>query len=94
MTSDFLITNESDNLSASRFELRQVRLFEGFICTLDQLHNYWDLVKVKREQIAILLLEFYEMVCTAGREYVLPCYMLHSSQLVLVKNGLGAGNTG
>ena len=46
---DFLIANENESLGTSDLELQQVRLFEGFICTLDQIEHYKSTAKVKPE---------------------------------------------
>ena len=74
----------SQDESAVLYNVSKVRVFEGFICTLDKLHTYLGQGQLKPEYIAILLLDFFEAVQTQGIEHVLPYFMLHSSQLVLV----------
>ena len=62
-----------------------MRLYEGFICTLDQLRLYRDQGQlIKMEQLAILLIDFFEKVRQV--EEVRDHFVLHSSHLVLIRN--------
>lgn len=68
------------------YELRQVRLFESFICTLNQVRMYRDQESpmINMEQLAILLIDFYEKVRSV--DAIHEHFVLHSSQLVLIRD--------
>ena len=52
----------SEDESASLYDTCKVRVFEGFICTLDKLHTYLGWGQLKLEYIAVLVLDFFEAV--------------------------------
>ena len=77
---------KSEDGEESSYNLRQVRLYEGFICTLNQVRHYRDQKSqlINMEQLAILLIDFFERVRNV--EAIHEHFILHSSQLVLIRN--------
>ena len=80
------MVKSEDGEEESGYDLRQVRLYEGFICTLNNVRLYRDEKSqlINMEQLAILLIDFFERVSKI--EAIHEHFILHSSQLVLIRN--------